>query len=182
VDPLIWEGKARNGLKISTRMYRANNAKTGRGALVKTGKSQLSGGGGGSTVAGSSSKTAKKLNVARDDDDDDDDDDYTDDDDAEYKALIMRSSNALNRKVGSSIVGPRSAEKSSAPAAVPAARGATFLGAGNVPGAGENNKIAGFQDSCSASKETGELVAMSTGNFFADVKRCKYVRYRDRVS
>ena len=148
-DPIIWAGKARNGLKISARVYKGNKARGLKAAVAKlppAGSSPL--------TAGTVPKGSKKLNIV--DDEDDDDDDY-DDDDHEYRALLQRSSNALNRRVGIPAVVIKPVEKLSSGTTAPAVVSAVVKTSVETP------KAAGFLDSCSPAKETGELVAMKTG-------------------
>jgi hypothetical protein len=164
-DPIIWQGKANKRLDISA-LYRGNNAKPRRppkAAAVSSKKVTL----GGSPVPG---KPQKKPNiVTNDDDDDEDDDDFDDDDDDEYKALLQRSSNALNRRVGAGIVtgiATKTGEKPVTPVSV-------VTVAPVVPVAAAVAKAGEFQDACSPAKETGEVLAMKTGTAICrDVMSC----------
>ena len=157
VDPLIWEGKARNGLKISARVYKGDRA--ARGGLAAT-KPTVAGKSSSPLTVGASSvvpKPIKKVAVTYDDDEDDDDDD----DDDEYKALIRRSSHALSRRVGVAPAGgAKLAGERIAVVTVPGV-GGVAVGHKAAQVGSSRGAASGFQDSC---KETGELVAMNTGD------------------
>jgi hypothetical protein len=150
-EPLIWEGKARQGLKLIARAYRGNKARGGGGAVkgATAGKT--------ATLLPGSKKapeTTLRLTDNNDDDDEDDDDDDEDDDDG-VAALLRRTNSVLNRKAGQMVATTKPVEKAIAAASTVASAPAAA--------AGLKIKQAGFLDSCSPAKETGELVAMKTG-------------------
>jgi hypothetical protein len=149
-EPLIWEGKARQGLKLIARAYRGNKARGGGGAVkgATAGKTAA-------LLPGSKKapETTLRLTDNNDDDDEDDDDDDEDDDDG-VAALLRRTNSVLNRKAGQ-VLATKPVEKATVAASTAASAPAAA--------AGLKIKQAGFLDSCSPAKETGELVAMKTG-------------------
>ncbi len=155
-EPLIWEGKARQGLKLIARAYRGNKARGSAGSAVKgptAGKIVVA-----AALMPGNKKAPETLRLTHEDDeddDDDDDDDDEDDDDDGVAALLRRTNSVLNRKAGQ-VVATKPVEKATAAdstvASAPAAAGLKI-------------KQAGFLDSCSPAKETGELVAMKTGTY-----------------
>jgi hypothetical protein len=152
-EPLIWEGKARQGLKLIARAYRGNKARSAGGAVKgpTAGKTAA-------LLPGSKKAPETTLRLTDnnndDDDEDDDDDDEDDDDDDGVAALLRRTNSVLNRKAGQ-VVATKPVEKATAAASTAASAPAAA--------AGLKIKQAGFLDSCSPAKETGELVAMKTG-------------------
>ncbi len=144
-EPLIWEGKARQGLKLIARAYRGNKARGGGGGV----KGPTAGKTAALTPGSKKAPETLCLTLERDDEDDDDDDDDEDDDDDGVAALLRRTNSVLNRKTGP-VVAAKPVEKATTVASAPAAAGLKI-------------KQAGFLDSCSPAKETGELVAMKTG-------------------
>jgi hypothetical protein len=150
-EPLIWEGKARQGLKLIARAYRGNKARGGAVKGTTAGKT--------AALLPGSKKASETLRLTHerddndDNDDEDDDDDDEDDDDDGVAALLRRTNSVLNRKAGQ-VVATKPVEKATAAASTVASAPAA---------AGLKIKQAGFLDSCSPAKETGELVAMKTG-------------------
>ncbi len=164
-EPLIWEGKARQGLKLIARAYRGNKARSGGGAVkgATAGKT--------AALLPGNKKAPETLRLTHEDDeDDDDDDDDEDDDDDGVAALLRRTNSVLNRKAGQ-VVATKPVEKATAAASTVASAPAAA--------AGLKIKQAGFLDSCSPAKETGELVAMKTGTGTRATERFAVLRIRN---